>query len=98
MNQVWVTGDAVVDLIQETDATLLKCPGGAPCQCRGSYFSPFRKKRILIQWALVRFGTFMEVTLQKEGVNTECLVKDLNNAHQLWWLTLMTKASAALRL
>ena len=30
MNQVWVTGDAVVDLIPDSDSTLLKCPGGAP--------------------------------------------------------------------
>lgn len=30
MNQVWVTGDAVVDLIPESETSLLKCPGGAP--------------------------------------------------------------------
>jgi len=30
MNKVWLTGDAVVDLIPEGDSTYLKCPGGAP--------------------------------------------------------------------
>ena len=30
MNKVWVTGDAVVDLIPDGEARYLKCPGGAP--------------------------------------------------------------------
>lgn len=30
MNKVWLTGDAVVDLIPDGDNTYLKCPGGAP--------------------------------------------------------------------
>jgi fructokinase len=30
MNKVWVTGDAVVDLITDSENTYLKCPGGAP--------------------------------------------------------------------
>ncbi|MGD8109744.1 aminoimidazole riboside kinase [Vibrio sp. TRT 17S01] len=30
MNKVWLTGDAVVDLIPDGDSTYLKCPGGAP--------------------------------------------------------------------
>lgn len=30
MNKIWVTGDAVVDLIPDTENTYLKCPGGAP--------------------------------------------------------------------
>ncbi|MEZ8100166.1 aminoimidazole riboside kinase [Vibrio bivalvicida] len=30
MNKVWLTGDAVVDLIPESDNSYLKCPGGAP--------------------------------------------------------------------
>ena len=30
MNRVWLTGDAVVDLIPDTESTYLKCPGGAP--------------------------------------------------------------------
>jgi fructokinase len=30
MNKVWLTGDAVVDLIPDSDNTYLKCPGGAP--------------------------------------------------------------------
>jgi fructokinase len=30
MNKIWVTGDAVVDLIPDSEQTYLKCPGGAP--------------------------------------------------------------------
>ncbi|MEH6454594.1 MAG: PfkB family carbohydrate kinase, partial [Psychromonas sp.] len=30
MNRVWVTGDAVVDLIENEENSYLKCPGGAP--------------------------------------------------------------------
>ncbi len=29
-SRVWVTGDAVVDLIPDGEASYLKCPGGAP--------------------------------------------------------------------
>ncbi|GAM68143.1 fructokinase [Vibrio sp. JCM 19236] len=29
-NRVWLTGDAVVDLIPNDQFTYLKCPGGAP--------------------------------------------------------------------
>lgn len=29
-NRVWVTGDAVVDLIPDSESSYLKCPGGAP--------------------------------------------------------------------
>ncbi len=30
MARVWVTGDAVVDLIPNGETNYLKCPGGAP--------------------------------------------------------------------
>lgn len=30
MSTIWVTGDAVVDLIPDANDTYLKCPGGAP--------------------------------------------------------------------
>ncbi|OOE96085.1 aminoimidazole riboside kinase [Salinivibrio sp. IB643] len=30
MTKIWVTGDAVVDLIPDTENSYLKCPGGAP--------------------------------------------------------------------
>jgi len=30
MSKVWLTGDAVVDLIPDGDQHYLKCPGGAP--------------------------------------------------------------------
>ncbi|PLL19315.1 aminoimidazole riboside kinase, partial [Klebsiella michiganensis] len=28
--KVWVLGDAVVDLLPESEGRLLRCPGGAP--------------------------------------------------------------------
>lgn len=76
MNQVWVTGDAVVDLIPEADATLLKCPGGAPANVAVAVSRLLGKSAFFGRVGNDPFGTFMEVTLQKEGVNTERLVKD----------------------
>ncbi|MEF1308272.1 PfkB family carbohydrate kinase, partial [Vibrio owensii] len=76
MNQVWVTGDAVVDLIPETDATLLKCPGGAPANVAVAISRLLGKSAFFGRVGNDPFGTFMEVTLQKEGMNTERLVKD----------------------
>ncbi|ANS87800.1 MULTISPECIES: aminoimidazole riboside kinase [Vibrionaceae] len=76
MNQVWVTGDAVVDLIQETDTTLLKCPGGAPANVAVAISRLLGKSAFFGRIGNDPFGTFMVETLQKEGVNTENLVKD----------------------
>ncbi|KAB0466006.1 aminoimidazole riboside kinase [Vibrio kanaloae] len=76
MNQVWVTGDAVVDLIPESDSTLLKCPGGAPANVAVAISRLLGKSAFFGRVGNDPFGTFMEVTLQNEGVNTERLVKD----------------------
>ena len=76
MNQVWVTGDAVVDLIPETDKTLLKCPGGAPANVAVAISRLLGKSSFFGRVGDDPFGTFMDVTLQNEGVNTERLVKD----------------------
>ena len=76
MNQVWVTGDAVVDLISETESKLLKCPGGAPANVAVAIARLSGKSAFLGRVGQDPFGAFMAVTLQQEGVNTERLVKD----------------------
>ncbi|CAM2838114.1 aminoimidazole riboside kinase [Vibrio mytili] len=76
MNQVWVTGDAVVDLIPESDTTLLKCPGGAPANVAVAVARLAGKSGFFGRVGRDPFGDFMESTLCQEGVNTQFLVKD----------------------
>lgn len=76
MNQVWVTGDAVVDLIPESDTSLLKCPGGAPANVAVAIARLSGKSGFFGRVGDDPFGCFMQSTLNREGVNTEFLVKD----------------------
>lgn len=76
MNQVWVTGDAVVDLIPESETTLLKCPGGAPANVAVAIARLSGKSAFFGRVGDDPFGTFMQSTLDKEGVSTQFLVKD----------------------
>ncbi len=76
MNQVWVTGDAVVDLIPDTGETLLKCPGGAPANVAVAISRLLGKSAFFGRVGNDPFGAFMKETLKKQGVDTEYLVKD----------------------
>jgi len=76
MNRIWLSGDAVVDLIPDSDTTYLKCPGGAPANvavatarlnCDSAFFGRVGKDPL---------GYFMKQTLESEGVNTDYLVLD----------------------
>lgn len=76
MNKVWVTGDAVVDLIPDSENTYLKCPGGAPANVAVaiarlggdvSFFGRVGKDPL---------GLFMRNTLRREGVDTQELLLD----------------------
>lgn len=76
MNQVWVTGDAVVDLIPNTETSLLKCPGGAPANVAVAIARLLGKSAFFGRVGQDPFGIFMEQTLNNEGINTDFLVKD----------------------
>lgn len=76
MNQVWVTGDAVVDLIPESNHTLLKCPGGAPANVAVAVARLSGKSAFFGRVGKDPFGNFLQLTLSNEGVNTEFLVSD----------------------
>lgn len=52
MNQVWVTGDAVVDLIPESETSLLKCPGGAPANVAVAIARLSGKSAFLDVWVM----------------------------------------------
>ena len=71
MNQVWVTGDAVVDLIPDSDNTLLKCPGGAPANVAVAVTRLSGKSAFFGRVGYDPFGRFMKATLTNENVNTE---------------------------
>ncbi|EPO0005983.1 MULTISPECIES: aminoimidazole riboside kinase [Vibrio] len=76
MNQVWVTGDAVVDLIPESETSLLKCPGGAPANVAVAIARLSGNSAFFGRVGDDPFGRFMKSTLDQEGVCTEFLVKD----------------------
>lgn len=76
MNQVWVTGDAVVDLIPDSDSTLLKCPGGAPANVAVAVSRLSGKSAFFGRVGGDPFGRFMKATLTKENVNADFLVQD----------------------
>ncbi|KJF95919.1 aminoimidazole riboside kinase [Photobacterium angustum] len=76
MNQVWVTGDAVVDLIPSHDNALLKCPGGAPANVAVAIAKLSGKSAFFGRVGKDPFGDFMNSTLLINGVNTEFLIKD----------------------
>ncbi len=35
--RVWVLGDAVIDLVPDSDGRYLKCPGGAPARASAAH-------------------------------------------------------------
>ncbi|MGR5117541.1 aminoimidazole riboside kinase [Vibrio astriarenae] len=76
MNRVWVTGDAVVDLIPGDGDQLLKCPGGAPANVAVAVARLGGEAAFFGRVGQDPFGVLMERVLCKEGVNTEYLVKD----------------------
>lgn len=76
MNRVWVTGDAVVDLIPDSSNTLLKCPGGAPANVAVAVARLGGDAAFFGRVGEDPFGYFMETTLANEQVDVDNLVKD----------------------
>ena len=76
MNRVWVTGDAVVDLIPEGNDTYLKCPGGAPANVAVAVSRLGGDAAFFGRVGQDPLGRFMKKTLTDEGVNTEPMLLD----------------------
>ena len=80
MNRVWVTGDAVVDLIPDTESTYLKCPGGAPANVAVAIARLGGKSAFFGRVGQDPLGRFMQNTLADEQVDTEFML--LDDAHR----------------
>lgn len=76
MNRVWLTGDAVVDLIPDTQATYLKCPGGAPANVAVAIARLEGRAAFFGRVGHDPLGRFMRQTLAEEKVDTELLLLD----------------------
>ncbi|MBD1559022.1 aminoimidazole riboside kinase [Vibrio sp. S9_S30] len=76
MNKVWVTGDAVVDLIPDTDSTYLKCPGGAPANVAVAIARLGGHSAFFGRVGDDPFGRFLKQTLSKENVDNRLIKMD----------------------
>lgn len=76
MSTIWVTGDAVVDLIPDSDSTYLKCPGGAPANVAVAIARLGGNSAFFGRVGLDPLGRFMKETLAKEAVNTNFMLLD----------------------
>lgn len=80
MSKVWLTGDAVVDLIPDTEHTYLKCPGGAPANVAVAIARLGGEAAFFGRVGQDPLGRFMQQTLSSEKVNTDALL--LDDAHR----------------
>ncbi|MBV7297319.1 aminoimidazole riboside kinase [Enterovibrio paralichthyis] len=104
MKKVWLTGDAVVDLIPDTEMTYLKCPGGAPANVAVGVARLGGDVGFFGRVGGDPFGRFLKETLNKENVGTGHLVLDADHrtstvvveldAHGERSFTFMVKPSA----
>jgi fructokinase len=76
MARVWVTGDAVVDLIPDGDASYLKCPGGAPANVAVAIARLGGNSAFFGRVGQDPLGRFMKQVLNEEGVNTQYMLLD----------------------
>jgi fructokinase len=76
VNQIWLTGDAVVDLIPDGTAHYLKCPGGAPANVAVAVSRLGGKSAFFGRVGQDPMGRFMRDTLTKEAVDTHYMVLD----------------------
>lgn len=76
MNKIWVTGDAVVDLIPANENSYLKCPGGAPANVAVAVSRLGGNSAFFGRVGQDPLGRFMKKTLADEGVNTDFMLLD----------------------
>ncbi|TCP95105.1 fructokinase [Cricetibacter osteomyelitidis] len=76
MSKIWVTGDAVVDLIPDGDNHYLRCAGGAPANVAVGVARLGSSSAFIGRVGLDPLGQFMQETLQAENVNTDFMILD----------------------
>ena len=76
MNTVWVTGDAVVDLIPDGENHYLKCPGGAPANVAVAIARLGGQSAFFGRVGNDPLGRFMNQTLSQEQVDSRYLILD----------------------
>lgn len=74
--KVWVLGDAVVDLLPESDGRLLPCPGGAPANVAVGIARLGGTSGFIGRVDDDPFGALMQRTLLTEGVDITYLKQD----------------------
>ena len=74
--KVWVLGDAVVDLLPESDGRLLPCPGGAPANVAVGIARLGGTSGFIGRVGDDPFGALMQRTLLTEGVDIAYLKQD----------------------
>ena len=74
--KVWVLGDAVVDLLPESDGRLLPCPGGAPANVAVGIARLGGTSGFIGRVGEDPFGALMQRTLLTEGVDITYLKQD----------------------
>lgn len=74
--KVWVLGDAVVDLLPESDGRLLPCPGGAPTNVAVGIARLGGTSGFIGRVGDDPFGALMQRTLLTEGVDITYLKQD----------------------
>ncbi|MBW1090984.1 aminoimidazole riboside kinase [Escherichia coli] len=74
--KVWVLGDAVVDLLSESDGRLLPCPGGAPANVAVGIARLGGTSGFIGRVRDDPFGALMQRTLLTEGVDITYLKQD----------------------
>ncbi|WGE31302.1 aminoimidazole riboside kinase [Actinobacillus genomosp. 2] len=76
MCKIWVTGDAVVDLIPDGENHYLKCAGGAPANVAVGVSRLGVEAGFIGRVGLDPLGKFMQQTLNAEKVSTEHMILD----------------------
>ena len=74
--KVWVLGDAVVDLLPESDGRLLPCPGGAPANVAVGIARLGGTSGFIGRVGDDPYGALMQRTLLTEGVDITYLKQD----------------------
>ncbi|EOU8736086.1 aminoimidazole riboside kinase [Escherichia coli] len=74
--KLWVLGDAVVDLLPESDGRLLPCPGGAPANVAVGVARLGGTSGFIGRVGDDPFGALMQRTLLTEGVDITYLKQD----------------------
>lgn len=79
MNKVWLTGDAVVDLIPDSENSYLRCPGGAPANVAVAISRLGGHAEFMGKAGNDPFGKFLRQTLSDESVGVEHFSLDPNH-------------------